>query len=74
MTNKTHRLCIVCCLGFISLIGCGKSGLAGLSDEELRDKNYECVQRNPTSPGKVTSCENIKRECLKRREKGIYAC
>ena len=45
-----------------------------LSNQELVAKNDECIQRNPTSPGKVTACENIRKECERRRKEGNYAC
>lgn len=45
-----------------------------MSNQELAQKNSECVRNNPTSPGRVTACENIRKECEARREKKIYAC
>lgn len=45
-----------------------------MSNQELAAKNDECVRGNPTSPGKVTACENIKKECARRREEGNFAC
>ncbi|MFT5084653.1 MAG: hypothetical protein ACI9Y1_002708, partial [Lentisphaeria bacterium] len=29
---------------------------------------------NPTSPGRVTACENIRKECERRRKDGNFAC
>ncbi|WP_086929471.1 hypothetical protein [Agarilytica rhodophyticola] len=54
-------------------LGCD-GGLKGLSNQELAGKQDECIQRNPTSPGKVTACENIKKECNRRRKEGNFAC
>lgn len=45
-----------------------------MSNQELAQKNSECVRNNPTSPGRVTACENIRKECEARRKKKIYAC
>ncbi len=58
---------------FILLIACGSKWEA-MSNQELAMKNDECVQGNPTSPGKVTACENIRKECERRRGEGNFAC
>ncbi len=65
-------------LGFMLLAsllftGC-EGGMSGMSNQELAAKRDECVQRNPTSPGKVTACENIRKECESRRKEGNFAC
>jgi len=57
----------------IVLSGC-EGGLRSLSNQELTAKRDECVQRNPTSPGKVTACENIRKECERRRKDGNFSC
>lgn len=64
-------ICIV--LASAALTAC-EGGLRSLSNQELAAKNDECVRGNPTSPGKVTACENIKKECARRREEGNFAC
>lgn len=53
---------------------CGGGKLGGLENGELAVKRDECVRQNPTSPGRVTACENIREECERRRKDGIYAC
>ena len=45
-----------------------------MTNSELAEKRAECVRKNPTSPGRVTACENIRKECEARREKGNFAC
>lgn len=55
------------------LVAC-KGGLSDLSNQEIAEKNDECIQGNPTSPGRVTACENIKKECARRRKDGNFAC
>ena len=45
-----------------------------MSNQELVEKRAECVRSNPTSPGRVTACENIRKECERRRKEGNYAC
>ncbi|VUD67607.1 hypothetical protein TDB9533_03880 [Thalassocella blandensis] len=56
-----------------TLMAC-EGGMKSMSNQELAMKNDECVQGNPTSPGKVTACENIRKECERRREDGNFAC
>ncbi len=56
-----------------ALLGC-EGGMRGMSNQELAAKNDECVTGNPTSPGKVTACENIRKECERRRKEGNFAC
>jgi len=34
-----------------------------MSNAELAEKRADCVRNNPTSPGRVTACENIRKEC-----------
>lgn len=56
------------------LYACGGGKLAGLSNEEIAAKQDACIRNAPTSPGRVTACENIRKECQSRRKKGNYAC
>ncbi len=49
-------------------------GLKGLSNAEIAAKSDACISGNPTSPGKVTACENIAKECARRRKEGNFAC
>lgn len=60
-------------LGVIFATACD-GGLKGLSSQELAAKNDECIRVNPTSPGKATACENIRKECERRRKDGNFAC
>lgn len=55
------------------LLGC-EGKMQKMSNQELAAKRDECVARNPTSPGKVTACENIRKECERRRKEGNFAC
>jgi hypothetical protein len=53
----------------------GGSKLQQMSDFELSEKYAYCLDKNPTSPGKATACENIRRECESRREQlGSFVC
>ena len=67
------RIYLITACTLFMLTACD-GGMKGLSNQELVAKNDECVQGNPTSPGKVTACENIKKECERRRKEGNYAC
>ena len=58
----------------ITVSACSKGSLSGLDNAELVAKNDECIRKQPTSPGRVTACENIRKECESRREKGNFAC
>ncbi len=69
--NVGKIFCVV--LTAVLLLACG-SKLKGLDNTELAAKRDECIQQNPTSPGRVTACENIKKECERRRKEGNYAC
>lgn len=58
----------------MGLSGCEGGKMQKMSDQELAAKSNSCVQNNPTSPGKVTACENIRKECERRRAEGNFAC
>lgn len=60
-------------LACVSLSAC-EGKMQKMSNQELAQKNSECVRNNPTSPGRVTACENIRKECEARRKEKIYAC
>lgn len=66
----------VCLVMFVfSCVACeGSSTLRKMSNSELVAKRDECMRVNPTAPGRVTACENVRRECERRRKDGNYAC
>ncbi len=72
MNTKFKSIVFALVMGGV-LQGC-EGGLKGLSNQELAAKNDECVQGNPTAPGRVTACENIRKECERRRKEGNFAC
>lgn len=59
-----------------ALCGCDSSSkMKALSDNELAAKYGQCLDKQPTAPGRVTACENLRKECDRRREElDIYAC
>jgi len=60
---------------FLSLGGCdGGYQLADLSDFDLEQKYAYCLDKKPTAPGKMTGCENLRKECESRAEQGRYIC
>ena len=67
------RILSILCL-LMGICACGEGKMQAMSNQELAAKRDECVRKNPTSPGRVTACENIREECEKRRKKGNYAC
>ena len=72
MNRKFKTIVTVLMMGVV-LHACD-GGLKNLTNQEIAAKNDECVQGNPTAPGKVTACENIRKECERRRKEGNFAC
>jgi len=59
----------------VLVVACeGNSKMKQMSNSELASKRDECLRVNPSSPGKVTACENIRKECERRRGEGNYSC
>lgn len=57
------------------LAACEPSRIEQMSDYELSERYDYCLDRKPTAPGKATACENLRRECERRRlELGSYVC
>jgi len=68
------KLLFVIVLTVLALVACGDSKMKSMSDNELSAKRDECLAKNPTAPGRATACENIRKECERRRKEGNYAC
>ncbi len=52
-----------------------QSTLKSLPDFSLAERYGYCLDRQPTAPGKAQACENLRRECERRkRELGSYIC
>lgn len=57
------------------LAACEPSRIEQMSDYELSERYDYCLDRKPTAPGKATACENLRRECERRRkELGSFVC
>lgn len=52
----------------------GNSKMRAMTNSELVSKRDACMRNNPTAPGQATACENIRKECERRRGEGNYAC
>lgn len=52
----------------------GRSRLQSMDNFELMSKRDECLNKRPTAPGNVMACENIRKECERRRQSGNYTC
>jgi hypothetical protein len=51
------------------------SKIRQLSDHDLAERYGYCLDRKPTAPGKAQACENLRRECERRKEEiGSYIC
>ncbi len=57
----------------LGLAGCSNK-LAEVSDEDLADTMYECRSSQDQSPGMAIRCDNITRECKRRRDEGRFVC
>lgn len=60
----------------VALVGCErKTGIRAIPDFELAERYGFCLDREPTAPGKAQACENLRRECERRKEElGSYVC
>lgn len=74
MNRPTFLAASVIASTFIFTACDGNSKMRQMSNGELASKRDECLRTNPSSPGKVTACENIRKECERRRSEGNYAC
>jgi len=64
----TVLICSLFCVGLASCEG----KMQKMSNQELSQKRSQCLINNPTSPGRVTACENIREECEARRKAGEF--
>ncbi|MDN3637956.1 hypothetical protein QWY82_03945 [Simiduia curdlanivorans] len=72
MTPAPHLILLATAL---LLVACEPSRIERMSDFELSERYDYCLEKKPTAPGKATACENLRRECERRkRELGSYVC
>ena len=55
------------------LSGC-ENKFASIPDNELADSMYECRTVQDQAPGMAIRCDNVRRECERRRDEGRYVC
>lgn len=66
---------ILVIITFFAIAACeGNSKMRSMSNNELAGKRDSCLRNNPSAPGQVTACENIRKECERRRQDNNYAC
>lgn len=66
----------ICALSFFSLIslsGC-ESAFSKMEGSELRTRAYHCVIAIDQTVAQLQVCENIQRECKRRRDAGRFDC
>ncbi len=57
------------------LTACGDSAMEAMPDKELAKRYGQCLDKEPSSPGYATSCENMRKECERReRELSKFIC
>lgn len=63
-------------LSIVGLAACNNdSTLSNIEDFELAQRYGECLDRQPSAPGKAQACENLRKECERRKEElGSYIC
>lgn len=70
-----HRFLLMALIAAVfALNGCGPSKMEAMEDHVLDTKYAYCLDRQPTSPGKATACENLRKECERRARNGRYVC
>lgn len=55
-------------------LGACDSRMNKMADTDLQDRSYECRAATSQSPGFAITCDNYRRECLRRREQGKFLC
>lgn len=58
----------------LTLLAACESKWEKMPDHELAEKAAECLYMNSPGPAQIQVCKNYRRECERRREKGIYVC
>lgn len=62
-------------LSALLLLACEPSRIERMSDYELGERYGNCLDNKPTAPGVATACENLRRECERRKQElGSFVC
>ena len=67
------RLAVTLAITITALAGCDNK-FATVPDDELADSMYSCRTEQDQSPGMAIRCDNVIRECKRRRDDGRYVC
>ena len=62
------------CLSVVVLLSACSNKLESIADEDLADTMHECRAATDQSPGMAIKCDNIARECSRRRDEGKFVC
>lgn len=77
MTKTKYRHYIAITLSALSIIavsGC-KGKMASMDNEKLVELRDQCYANSNPAPAMAQVCENVKKECLRRRkEEKNYSC
>ena len=60
-------------IAFVMLSGCTNK-FESVPDEELADSMYMCRTEQDQAPGMAIRCDNVRRECARRRDNGRFVC
>jgi hypothetical protein len=58
----------------LMMLGACSNKFESIPDDELADKMYECRTVTDQSPGMAIKCDNVVRECKRRRDAGRFVC
>jgi len=62
------------CSAVLLSLGACSNKFESIPDEELADSMHECRAAPDQSPGMAIRCDNVARECARRREAGRFVC
>ncbi|AFU99681.2 lipoprotein [Simiduia agarivorans SA1 = DSM 21679] len=73
--NTPRFLNPILCLSALLMVACEPSRIERMSDYELGERYSNCLDNKPTAPGVATACENLRRECERRKQElGSFVC
>ena len=71
--KHSYKLLSIVVASTVFVAGCDNK-MSGLSDEDLADSMHDCGVNQNQSPGMAIKCDNIERECKRRRDEGRFVC
>lgn len=71
----THRLPILLAFSFCLSACDNDSKIRTMDDYDLAQRYGHCLDKKPTAPGKAQACENLRKECERRKQElGSFVC